>query len=265
LPPGTQSTLTDLSGRFTLAAYKGVFQVCWKAPGFVDGCDGQGRISAGGPLVNAGTVRIPLPVDPSFTAVYGAVSLTDGSPPRRFSPLDSVNAFARVKQLDKNGATQAEAYVNNFGEYLLPAVPAKDPISLVASLEKAEVRQDIQPDANLAGSRWQRIDLRLGNTPPRVDPLIATDSNGRWVKAAAPDAQVKLTARTQDADGHALSFQWRVDDGSGSLVPSGASATWTLPNTRGHGGARRLRQPRGPGLRARHALHEEGERRHRWG
>lgn len=230
----SDSQETDLSGRFTLPAAKDRFVVCWDAQGFIAGCDTQHIVSVSAPVENVGTVLIPVDASGSTAVVWGKVSLADGSKPRKLSPLDNVNAFARVELQDKSGGRLYDAYVNNFGEYLVPQVPEKDPVALRGYIENSEVRQPIHPDANLAGLPWHQVDLRFGNTPPRVQPLHAVDGAGRWVKSAAPGAVVTLKASAKDREGHSLQYLWSLDPGAGSLdTTSGSSVKWTLPNVRG--------------------------------
>ncbi|MCP3143047.1 hypothetical protein [Pyxidicoccus xibeiensis] len=226
---------TDLSGRFTVATPgDGRYVVCWDAAGFVSGCDTQNAFSVLSRLKNVGTVLIPVAATTPTAVVWGKVSLADGSKPRKLSPLDSVNAFARVELQNSAGSILAQALVNNFGEYLLPQVPEQASVTLRARFEAATVAQPIRPEANLAGLPWHQVDLRFGNTPPQVKPLVVTDATGRWTKSVAPGAVVTLTASARDRDSHALQYLWSLDAGAGTLsATSGAQVQWTLPATRG--------------------------------
>jgi hypothetical protein len=120
------STLTDLSGRFTLPVTEGRYRICWQAPGFASGCSEQTYSVAGNINVHVGKVPIPTPKGSDTTVVYGKVRMKDNSSPRLLEPLANINAFARVELLDKEGKSRQEAFVSNFGEYLLPAVPSRE-------------------------------------------------------------------------------------------------------------------------------------------
>ncbi|RKG85085.1 hypothetical protein D7V88_20655 [Corallococcus terminator] len=231
----TQPRETDLSGRFTLAANaKSRFEVCWSAPGFVSGCDTKNAFNVTARMKNVGTVLIPIATTTTTASVWGKVSLADGSRPRKLSPLDSVNAVARLELLNSAGGIVYQTQINNFGEYLLPQVAEAASVTLRARFEQAEVTQPILPAANLAGIPWHQVDLRFGNFPPRVKPLVATDAGGRWTKSVAPGAVVKLAASASDRDGHPLQYLWSLDPGAGTLsATSGTQVQWTLPAVRG--------------------------------
>src|SRR5262249_52613841 len=113
---------TDLSGRFTVFAKQGRYRVCWEAKGFVSDCS-KDIYSLSNAPINVGAIRIPIDRAPKTTAVSGTVRLADGSQPRFLEPMANGNAFGQVELIDHRGNVISTAYVNNFGEYLLPQVP----------------------------------------------------------------------------------------------------------------------------------------------
>jgi len=230
---GTQSepVLTDLSGRFTLRVQNtSRYRLCWEAQGFVNNCS-QDIFSVSNANVHLGTLRILPDRSNGTTIVFGQVKMKDGSPPRRLEPLANVNAFAQVALLDAGNNPLQQVYVNNFGDYLLPKVPVKQAIVLRATIEGASKEQSILPEANLGGAPLHSIDLIVGNTPPRLEPIVPFDASGRRVKVAKPGSQVQLAARSSDADGDPLKFKWMVAEGSGTVSAIDApSITWSLPN-----------------------------------
>lgn len=225
---------TDLSGRFTLRLRGGTrYQICWKANGFVAGC-AKTVASVGQDHVHLGTLRIAPEIANGTTVVHGNVRLKDGSLPRALEPLSNINRYAEVSLLDSGGKTLAKTPVNTFGDYILPQVPVKTEIALRASIETISSDQKILPQANLAGALFHNIDLTIGNSPPRVEPLFATDATKRRVKVAAPGQTVNLEALTMDPDGDPLKIKWAVNAGSGALsAPTGSSVAWTLPKADG--------------------------------
>jgi hypothetical protein len=229
--------VTDLSGRFTVSVNGPArFQVCWKTHGFIDGCS-KTIYSVSTRPVNISTLRITAARTQTTVPVIGKVLLKDGSPTRFFEPLANINAFARVALVDKGGKVMDEAYVNNFGDYALPRVPTGQQVALRAVIGKGVGQQRLDPGpqgANLQAAPFHIIDLAIANSAPRLDPLVALDSAGHLVKVAKPGSTVTLTSRGTDPDGDKLRYTWLVDDGSGTLsAPSGAKASWAIPNRAG--------------------------------
>ena len=227
------STLTDLSGRFTLPATEGRYQVCWQAPGFVNGCSDQ--IYSVPNNTRVGIVRILPRRLQNTTVVHGKVRMGDGTSPRLLEPMANINAFATVELLDEGGKSLQEVFVNNFGEYLLPQVPGARPIILRAKTENAATDQRIFPEANLGGALFQPVGLVIRNSPPKLQNLFPTDpSSGRWLKTMRVGRTAKLTARATDPDGDPIKFRWLVQAGSGALSAlTGPEVIWTPPNTSG--------------------------------
>jgi cytochrome c5 len=227
------STLTDLSGRFTLPANEGRYHICWQAPGFVNGCSDQ--IYSVPNNTHVGIIRILPRRLQNTTVVHGKVQMGDGTSPRLLEPLANINAFATVELLDEAGMSWGEVFVNNFGEYLLPQVPGNRSIVLRAKTENAATDQRIFPEANLGGALFQPIGLVIRNSAPKLQDLFPADpTTGRWLKTMRVGRTARLTARATDADGDPIKFRWLVQPGSGALSAlTGPEVIWTPPNTGG--------------------------------
>jgi cytochrome c5 len=225
---------TDLSGRFTLRPpVPGRYRVCWKSKGFIDDCSKDIYSVSSGP-VHTSTIRIEPDRREKTTVVFGNVKMKDGKIPRTFEPLAGINAFARVALLDGSGNRLQVVPVNNFGEYLLPQVPPQQKIAIRAEIESGVKEQRLLPQANLNGAPFHPINLVIGNTPPHLEPLVPTDSNGRRVKTSKPGKNVVLKANGSDADGDALKYKWIVSPGSGVLSATDhPTVTWKLPASPG--------------------------------
>ena len=178
---------TDLSGRFTLyAPYEGRYRICWKSKVYDSGCTAD-FVSAGSAPQFVSTVNIQVPPKKGYVAVIGHVTTADGSLPRTFDPLMNINAFATVGLDDEKGNLIADAYVNNFGDYLLPYVPVKQKIKLNASIESAKFTQEIWPEAQIEVAPLHQVNLKFENNRPQLDPLVAFDSvSNRRVQNALP-------------------------------------------------------------------------------
>lgn len=229
-----ESVFTDLSGRFTLPVFdEGRFRVCWEWDGVGAGCI-EDIFSASSENVHLSTLRITLPQDRKHAIVFGKVRLQDGSIPRRLDPMEGVNVGAKVEVIDFAGRLVGESFVNNFGDYLAAGVPAFEPIRLRARVEAGVGEQVILPQANLGGAPFQPIDLRIVNSAPKLEPVVARAPNGLRIKTSLPGATVQLEARVSDSDGDAVRLQWTLPDGAGSLSGvTGSKVSWKLPETPG--------------------------------
>jgi hypothetical protein len=228
------SVKTDLSGRFTVfAPVKGRYHICWKSAVYGGGCE-PGFVSAGGSPQFVSSVRIPLPARAGYVAIAGHVTDGDDRIPRAFDPFMNINAFATVT-LEDGKNRPVEVYVNNFGDYLLPYVPAKQKLNLTATIESAKIGQEILPDAHIEGAPVNRVNLKFKNHNPHLDPLVAFDAAGhKRVQNAAPGSKIIVEAKGRDLDGDPVEYVWSVDDGQGKLLQmNGGSAEWQLPNARG--------------------------------
>ena len=218
---------TDLSGRFTFHDVKpGKHRLCWKMDSFTSGCRGFDVTSDNVHLSE--TVMYAERRDQT-TLVFGKVRLADGSKPRLLEPLAGINAYARVKLLDAVNQPVAEAIVNNFGQYVLPQVPVRTPVTLQASVEAGIGEQPIMPEAQLELARAHDIDIVIANRAPKLEPIAATDGAAQRLKTGKPGATLQLVADASDPDGDPVAYHWLVAAGSGTLTGSGPQASWTLP------------------------------------
>lgn len=231
----SDSTHTDLSGRFTLyAPDQGLYRICWESKIYDNGCTAA-FIKAGSTAQFVSTIKINMPRKRGYVAVFGHVTTGDGSLPRTFDPLMNINAFAMVGLDDAKGNRAADVYVNNFGDYLLPYVPVKQEIKLTASIESARFTQEILPDAQIEVAPVHQVNLKFENNRPRLDPLTAFDSvSKRRVQKALPGAKIDIAAKARDKDGDEIQFAWFVDPSEGQLSQTtGSTAQWKLPGTAG--------------------------------
>jgi hypothetical protein len=206
---------TDLSGRFRFAPQlRSRYQVCWQARGIVAACNKvfsiQNKHIYLGPL--------PLAVDSSNNkrTFFGKVRFADGSLPRTLEPMVGVNAFATVQAQTTNGTLLAEAYVNNYGDYIIPGLGAESRYRLSGNIEAANVTQTVF----LPNSQAQRVDLTFARqNAPEIRGLVRADSNSkRWT--ASPGDSIKITARSTDRDSNSLQYRWILPDGKVMSNPS---------------------------------------------
>jgi len=215
VPAGTvlESVRTDLSGRFRFSPQvPGGYQACWSAPGLVSNCN---KFELADRHLYLGEVRAAVDSAKTGTTFHGRVTLAGGARARRLEPLLGVNAFATVRATDGQGNDGGRAYVNNFGEYLLPTLVQSPSYELVASIEAAS-------EATNAASAGlsSRVDFELDQHPPEIRALVGAAPGGTsWT--AAPGDLVEVHAIATDADGDALQYRWLLPDGS--VVPAAAS------------------------------------------
>lgn len=225
---------TDLSGRFTVwVKHEGRYLICWKADGFRSECS-QHVVSVNGiSHAYAGTQHIRAERRDGFSLVYGDVRMLDGSLPRSLDPLLNLNAFASVSAMDSAGNATSKGLVNNFGQYVLPLTSNRGDITLRAATASFSTDLKVSQQANLAGSAIHKIDLTIGDTPPRLEPVIAMRA-GKRVRVAAPGSTVDISTSATDREGDSVKLTWQVSAGSGTLgATTGPATTWTLPNQPG--------------------------------
>ena len=145
---------TDLSGRFTLRAPKAAqYRLCWKSPVYGGECLPSPFLAGHEPLflsICACACRRRRTMSPASARVRFA----DDSAPRTLQPFADINAFARVRLLDAQNKLVAEVPVNNNGWYLLPYLPDKAPVTLLAVIEKTESAQEVLPDTYVKNPGW---------------------------------------------------------------------------------------------------------------
>jgi len=222
---------TDLSGRFVFPPQPTArYRACWSGAGFVDGC--SKTFSLADKHLHLGPLPITVKRGEGLKAFFGQVRLADHSLPRAFEPLANANAFAEVRVLAVGGVRSKRfAYVNNFGDYILPAVPATGTISLQARIENATTGTVFNP-ALIPGA-FRRANFVLANHPPVIQGLVGASPAGKHWTAAVGDL-VKVTARASDPNGDALEYRWILPDGSSVLhSAAGQTVAYQLPNRRG--------------------------------
>lgn len=136
--------ITDLSGRFTFWGVRpGVYRICWEKDGFLAACFPR-YVPVTTLPVTLGWIPVSVQPKGASTVVYGSVNMRGGNL-RTFVPMVGVNSFARVYLVDLNGQKIDSAYVNNFGDYVLPRVPSN-----------RMLRLDARVEAQAQNERWWR-------------------------------------------------------------------------------------------------------------
>jgi hypothetical protein len=221
------SALTDLSGRFALKTAKtGTFTVCIEAQGFPRFCPQKEfrlfRVSQ-----YLGTLRVPVPRSKTSATAFGDVMLADGSVPRGFQPFLGVNAFSKVK-LTVGTSTKYDAYVNNLGEYIIPAVPVGTDFTLTASIEKEALDRKIRKQTNLQPGRSYPIDFVLRNSKPKVRVVSANNGTQR-LQITAPGSAIKLKTVAEDRDKDQLEYRWLLPGGVVVGPTTDSEVPFTVP------------------------------------
>lgn len=227
----TQAVRTDLSGRFTFPPQKpGRYVLCWKAKGFVNGCSSE-IVNVVDQHVYLGPRSMQIERSGTAQTLFGTVRLADSKLPRTLEPMVNINALAQVRVFDASNAEIVEpAYVNNFGDYIVPLVPAMSKLTLTAGIEKAVASAVVTTGSPAS---FQKVDLVIPNHPPKLTGLIGDNGAGKhWT--ASPGEKIEITARGADDDGDKLEYQWILPDGTvAASAPGTASVTYLLPNEQG--------------------------------
>lgn len=222
---------TDLSGRFTVQVPgESRYRLCWKSTIYGNDCL-KDLFTAGREPLFLSTVLIRLAQKKDTVASFGKVRFEDNSVPRTLEPLSDINAFAVVTLRDSKKKALAEVPVNNFGDYLLPYLPNKETVQLVARIEKGEGSETILPEAYFKNPRLVQYHLTIKNNPPRLDAIVPVSAaTGKRVQVGTPGDTVELKAVARDRDGDPLQVRWSESPGSGTLsAKMGNQIKWTLP------------------------------------
>ena len=227
------SALTDLSGRFIIKTHEtGIFTLCVEADGFRRTCaTKEFRIVQA--VYAYGTLRLPLPARSDLEAVaYGTASLQDGKLARGFEPFMSVNAYPRVDLITASGARH-NAYVNNFGEYVVPKIPVREDFVLRVSVDSLTTERRIKAVTGLAAGRAHSFDFVLPNVAPRIR-VVSAMSSGKPVQIATPGSTITLHAVADHPTGRQLAYRWLLPDGQVVGPTNQPALIWTVPSQRGN-------------------------------
>ncbi len=106
---------------------------------------------------------------------------------------------------------------------------------MTARIESAKFVQEIRPEAQIEATRLNRLNLKIDNHRPRLNPLLAVDSvTNRRVQNASVGSIVNMVARASDPDGDPVQYAWFVDSGAGQLLQmTGSTVQWKLPSIPG--------------------------------
>ncbi|XIA62100.1 carboxypeptidase-like regulatory domain-containing protein [Bradyrhizobium sp. TZ2] len=226
------SALSDLSGRFLIKTdQSGVFTLCVEADGFKRTCASK-EFRFERPAHWYGHLSLPIPVGSDLHAAgYGTVTLQDGKLARGFEPFMDVNAYARIDMSASSGARH-RAYVNNFGEYVIPQIPIKEDFVLRASIDGHAIERPIKTLTNLSAGRVYPFDFVFPDPAPRIRVISAT-SAGKPVQIAMPGSTITLHAVAEDPHSHKLQYRWLLPDGTMVGPTNDPELQWKVPSQRG--------------------------------
>lgn len=226
---------TDLSGRFDLGPQKaGSYKLCWHRNGFRSECL-QTALKVLSRPVNTGILPIRPDIDGKRrVSVWGEVRRRDGDEIRLLEPAPGVNRFATVEAIDGKGVVFDKVAVNNFGDYLVPAVPVgdKEVVKLAATVENGRTERGIY-SRKLASRPAHRVDLVMRNRAPKIREVVASVA-GVETLTPGPGDVVDLVGTATDGDGDPVEISWTVDSPAGSLSsPTGHAVSWQAPTAPG--------------------------------
>ena len=219
---------SDLSGRFYFNQVKpGDYTICWSADNFQTGCLPK-PVTVSTKNLHLGKIAISPARDKKGYSLYGKVRFMDGENPRHFDFNNNVNAFATVTA-ENNGAVVGEAYVNNYGNYILPQLPVKTDLVINVEVENTGLKRHITSDV-AAPSSFTKMDIYLQNETPKLRPLTARNSSDQRIRVAEPGEEVFVKALPTNEQTAPLKYKWHVPPGSGSISSNtDSSIAWKLP------------------------------------
>lgn len=222
---------TDLSGRYSFPGVPpGEYRICWEMRGFVDGCDTLSFEVQDRPMF-VPLIRI-TPDRRSYPRVLqGKVRLRSGAL-RTLEPLAGINSFAKVRLRRGSNPPEDSAFVNTFGDYVLPIRPGSDDLRLETVVEGLVSSRTLTNEMLQRTGFVHQADFVLRNHAPR--PELRTILAGRNVRSAAPGSTIRLEGSGEDIDGDVLQFRWVLPEQSGTLsAVTGPSVDWRLPDAPG--------------------------------
>lgn len=229
------TVVTDLSGRFNFGPQKaGKYKLCWQRAGFRSECLSKTLTAVSRPI-NIGTLPIRPDIDGKRkVSVWGEVQRRDGDLTRLFEPVADMNRFATVEAIDGTGRTFDRVPVNNFGEYIVPAVAVnqKALFKLAAVIENGRTERGIH-GRRLATRAQHRVDIEMRNRAPVIGDLVSSVA-GIDTLTPRPGEIVNLSIDAPDPDGDPVEVSWTLEGGGGGLSAStGTAVAWELPGTPG--------------------------------
>ncbi|MBI1850337.1 MAG: hypothetical protein HYR85_08345 [Planctomycetes bacterium] len=227
------SALSDLSGRFIIKTDEtGAFSLCVEAEGFDRHCE-EKEFRFAGPALWYGDLILPLPLrSKSEAAAFGSITLSDGKVARGFEPFMDVNAYPII-DLTTGSRSKHRAYVNNFGEYVIPRVPVKEDFALRVSIDSHSIERRIRAQTKLIPGGIYPIDIVFPAAAPRIR-LVSAMANGKPIQIATPGSTLTLHAVADDRDGFPLQYRWLLPDGSLVGPTTNPDLKWTVPSQRGN-------------------------------
>jgi hypothetical protein len=198
--------LTDLNGAFRIPSQpEAVYQLCWQATGFVSGCKDENI------TLRASNVNLtPIGISADLSAIYGAVTLADGSPCRVIAGYLGANIDATVTATVAGSSRTVR--VNNFNEYVLAGLPS----GLVNTAAHCESIDSVASITTVGINVLHNF--TLPNTTPKVGAFYA-QVGGVTVSASAPGSTVRATVVAQPGSvGFPLHYRWYVDPPSAGFV-----------------------------------------------
>jgi hypothetical protein len=164
---------TDHSGRFrTSFVEPGSYQVCVEGAGFVPFC--ADRLVN---VVDQDVYLLPMGIaakeERDKATLFGRVKLADDTFPRAFKTNAGVNAFVKIVGLDRNAnKVTPEVAANDLGDYVLPLVPVRSLVRLVAVIENGFAEEVIRPGV-VPPVGFSRLDMTVRNSRPIMVPPVA--------------------------------------------------------------------------------------------
>ena len=168
--------------------------------------------------------------------IRGPVRLADGTQCGLVDGLFGINASPATVQLSGSDGTQRATLVDEAGEYRFDGLSPGASVTYTVSAQctpgvQATERVIVIPRIGSGGGVLP-FDVRIPLSLPNRQPVVTLTAafNGQAVTGVPPGATVRVVGRAQDADGDALTFEWRAAAGTVALVAgTPSSVRWTLP------------------------------------
>lgn len=225
---------TDLAGRYIIPRQiKGDYRLCWRKSGWIAECQRKPfHLERNTHFPGLVRIQPERQFGGSDTGVVrGTALLEDESSCWYESEFFGREDTAAVELLSASGQVIQAIRANDHGDFVITRVPYG--FFQIRTTCGTEVLRRGFLSSNVDMNGGTPVPLTLPNRRPAVQTAVAY-RGGAGVRHAAAGDVVDVVAEATDPDGDALTFAWKLQNGSGTLTASTSSAVqWQLPTQPG--------------------------------
>jgi hypothetical protein len=223
----SQPVSTDLMGRYVFPTQKpGSYQLHWKQQGGWQEGVLDKQIAIANNTAYPGRAEVKPVAGQGL--VVGQLKRADGKPTWVYEEFFGLNLTPKVEALDANGkSVGGPVRANVGGQFAIAGLPQTS-LQLQAKIEAAVAVQTIPATAISLDGSVSPVTMTFNEHGPEI-VAVEAKAGEKVVRTVAPGAKIVVAVVARSQDEKALTFDWRLPVGMGTLNSSGTSAEWTLP------------------------------------